>query len=288
MKKGIDVSHHQRNVDWGSVKRSGIDFAILRTGYAQTLDREFNDNVNGCKNVGMEIKGVYHFSYALCVDHAIDEAYFAVQAVEEAGLPKDTIIFYDIEGYSVDYAKKKGIHLGFTEINKFTKAFCDKIIELGYPAGVYFNMSWYRNYFDKKLLDEYEMWLADWTGKPDLDTPFHQYSDSGRVEGIDGPVDMNYFYGYGVIEEESEDKTISEIAIEVCDGKWSNGEERVSKLKAAGHNPTLIQDLVNRAYEIADEVIDGQHGNGEERKIKMAELGINYDLVQHIVNLYLE
>lgn len=34
-RRGIDVSYHQGNIDWASVKASGVEFAMLRAGYGQ-------------------------------------------------------------------------------------------------------------------------------------------------------------------------------------------------------------------------------------------------------------
>lgn len=41
-------------------------------------------------------------------------------------------------------------------------------------------------------------------------------------------------------------KSVSEIAREVIAGKWGNGAERANKLKAAGYNPTTVQNEVNK------------------------------------------
>lgn len=43
----------------------------------------------------------------------------------------------------------------------------------------------------------------------------------------------------------SEDKIINAVAHEVIIGKWGNGQERVDRLKAAGYDPTMIQNKVN-------------------------------------------
>lgn len=40
-------------------------------------------------------------------------------------------------------------------------------------------------------------------------------------------------------------KTAAQVAQEVIDGKWGNGEERVSKLKKAGYDPDAVQAKVN-------------------------------------------
>ena len=73
----------------------GIKFAILREGYAQTVDAKFRQYVEGCRKNGIEIKGVYHFSYAINAEQAAQEAAFCIKQMEQAGLGKDVIVFYD-------------------------------------------------------------------------------------------------------------------------------------------------------------------------------------------------
>ena len=69
-------------------------------------------------------------------------------------------------------------------------------------------------------------------------------------------------------------KTIEEIAKEVLEGKWSNGDKRKSKLEKAGYNYSEVQSKVNDLIleHIAKEVIAGKWGNGSERikKLKLA------------------
>ena len=84
-------------------------------------------------------------------------------------------------------------------------------------------------------------------------------------------------------------KTNDEIAREVMEGKWGNGDERKKGLKDAGYNPTTIQKLVNELTkehnrEIAFEVIAGQWGNGEERKKRLKDAGYNPTTIQKLVN----
>lgn len=43
----------------------------------------------------------------------------------------------------------------------------------------------------------------------------------------------------------TQDKIINAVAHEVIIGKWGNGQERINRLKAAGYNPTIIQNKVN-------------------------------------------
>lgn len=286
MKLGIDVSYHQGNIDWQKVAMDNIEFAILRLGYHETKDEKFLDYVKGCKENGIEIKGVYLFSYALNEKDAEDEANFAVNLVKEAGLPESTLIFFDLEYDSIRYAKRKGVHIGKEECMSFTKVFCDRVIELGHPAGVYFNLHYYKSYYTPELLSDYEMWLADWTGEPDLDVRYHQFSETGSVAGIQTNVDMNRFYGEDIIieppveEMSDEDKLIKEI----LEGEWGNGTDRKKRLVRAGHHYGTIQGKINTLTQVAENVIKGKYGNGDERKENLKEAGYNYELVQLIVN----
>lgn len=82
--KGMDISYWQGNVDFARVAADGIKFAILREGYAQTVDAKFRQYVEGCRKNGIEIKGVYHFSYAINAEQAAAGGGILHQA-DEAG-----------------------------------------------------------------------------------------------------------------------------------------------------------------------------------------------------------
>ena len=57
MKKGIDISYWQGNIDFSKVAKN-VDFVILREGYRKTVDPKFMEYVNGCKKNGIPINGV--------------------------------------------------------------------------------------------------------------------------------------------------------------------------------------------------------------------------------------
>lgn len=89
-------------------------------------------------------------------------------------------------------------------------------------------------------------WLADYTGSPDYDCAFHQYTSSGTVSGIDGKVDMDYYYGEETKENQGEKKSVTEVAKEVLAGDWGNGDDRKNRLAAAGYDYATVQAEVNR------------------------------------------
>lgn len=114
-KRGIDISTWQGNIDAGKVKNSGIEFVILREGYRQTADSRFFENARKCKEVGLTVMGVYHFSYALNAEQAKQEAQSCIANLQKAGLGKDTIVFFDFEYDTVTKAAASGVTLGRAE-----------------------------------------------------------------------------------------------------------------------------------------------------------------------------
>lgn len=195
--KGIDISTYQKNVDFNKVKNDGISFVILREGYGQNTDGEFFTHVKGAAAAGLAIPAVYHFCYSVTEAGAVEEAKLCLENVKKAGLGKDTIIFMDFEYDTVTKARNKGVVLGKNECIKFTRAFCDYVQNMGYRAGAYYNLDYYRNMYDSDTLNRYVKWFALYNGgaRPSYDCVYHQYSSSGSVSGIYGNVDMNIYYG---------------------------------------------------------------------------------------------
>lgn len=191
---GIDVSEWQNSIDWAAVKPQ-IDFVILREGYRKAADKYFFRNVEGCKNNQVPIHGVYHFLYALNNQDVIAEAESCLANIEKAGLPKTIYVWADFEYDTVSNAAKKGVNLGPNECNLFTQTFCDFFKKRGYNTGIYTNGDYYTNWYRQDVLSKYPIWLADYTGEPDYPCLYQQYTSSGQVTGINGNVDMNYYYG---------------------------------------------------------------------------------------------
>lgn len=93
-------------------------------------------------------------------------------------------------------------------------------------------------------------------------------------------------------------KTNAQVAQEVLQGKWGNGEERKQRLAAAGYDYNAVQAIVNGGYApaaparktddtIAREVIAGSWGNGDARRANLERAGYNYANVQARVNAIL-
>lgn len=220
MKKGIDVSHHQGVIDFEEVKKAGLDFVIIREGYGAKTDNFFFQNVEGFKKAGIPILGVYHFAYPLTIPQdAVREAEFCLSNVKKAGLPANTICFYDFEYDTVKKANALGHFFGTKECIKSTESFCQRIYDGGYTPGFYTNLDYWKHYYKKEKPNKaIIMWLADYNGKPDVPCPFQQYTNSGVVPGIKGPVDHDYFFEEEFKMNDFSRKKVVEL-VESWDGK---------------------------------------------------------------------
>lgn len=250
MIKGIDVSKHQGKIDWKKVKASGVQFVILRAGYGQNnIDDRFKENIKNALAVGLKV-GVYWFSYAYTTGMAKKEAEYCLKAVKgyDIALP----IFFDWEYDSMEYAKKHGANCTKDLITSMSLAFCQAVKKAGYIAGYYENPDYLKNHIYQDKLKGFDFWLAHYTKTKSMTCDIWQYSDSGKVEGISGNVDMNYCYkdytgkSGSNVSKTTTKKSNEEIAAEVLAGKWGNGTERRTKLEKAGYNYSKIQAIVNK------------------------------------------
>ena len=188
--KGIDVSKWNGNINWDKVKSVGINFAIIRECYGKRdprqVDKKFKDNINGAKSVGIHTS-VYHYSYADSVEDAINEARFCLENIE--GMKLEYPVIIDVED-------KEQLKLNNRQRTDIVKAFCSEIEKHGYYAMFYCNLNWLNNYLYKdELLPKYDLWLAQWgVDAPSVSCGIWQYLSAGKIDGIDGNVDLNISY----------------------------------------------------------------------------------------------
>lgn len=201
--KGIDVSSWQGTVSWSSVKASGIDFAMIRTGYgsenwAKQTDSCFAANYDGATKAGLKV-GVYHYSYATTVDMAVKEANMCLSILN--GRKLDYPVAYDVEDNSQ-------FNLPNDLLTDMIVAFCNTIQKAGYKPAIYMNPYMYYSKLTSSKLDPYDKWIAHWfVNTPNFDKPFTmwQFSDNGTVPGTTGAVDLDYSY---------RDYSVSDLAVQ--------------------------------------------------------------------------
>ena len=77
------------------------------------------------------------------------------------------------------------------------KTFCDRIKASGYTPMIYASTSWLNNQLNMSALSNYLVWVAQYYYKVTYEGAYScwQYTSSGKVNGISGNVDMDYWYG---------------------------------------------------------------------------------------------
>ena len=194
---GVDVSTYQGTVDWAAVKDAGVDYVIVRAAYRGyetgkiVPDDLYEQNIRGAVDAGLHV-GVYLYSQALSEDEAREEADYLLGLIE--GLPVDYPVVYDQEEYTADLARTDGLTGEQATLNAL--AFCERVYDAGYIPMIYTNNDWAQNMYDMERLDHYPIWYADYTAAPSLTGGFAmwQYTDSGQVPGVTGPVDLNLLF----------------------------------------------------------------------------------------------
>ncbi len=240
---GVDLSTHNKNVDYKELKKNGVEFAFIRTGYGKDenqKDAMFETHYKGCKDAGIKV-GAYLYSYCTSIENAEKEAYNCLSHIR--GKQFDLPIFYDLE-------EQRTANLGIDAVTQIALIFCRKIRDAGFMSGVYANLNWFRNYIrpDAIKLEKFYIWLAQWGKEITANFPVDIWQFTNNLDNlkIDGDFLISQdFINY--ISVETYNKSIKELAVEVILGKYGNGEERKKNL---GSKYNDVQDLVNKIYKI--------------------------------------
>lgn len=143
-------------------------------------------------------------------------------------------MFLDLEDETIQ-------EIGRENLTDQAKQFCEIIKNSGYIAGIYANKYWFEHLLDIKQLLNYKIWLAEWNKKGNYSVTFKvdiwQYGQT-EIKGINGQVDINeIYYGTNTIFID-----IEQIAKDVINGNYGNGQERKEKL---GNLYEQVQHKVN-------------------------------------------
>ncbi len=226
---GVDVSKYQKEIDWGQVATSGVNFAIIRAGsggnYYDQDDPYMMRNIEYCEKYNIPY-ALYLYSYArndslswskdnpVVAGGAVDEANHMLRLLndlKQKGYKPNlsTQIFIDMEDGNV-------VDSGKDNLTKAADTFCNIMNQNGYTCGVYSNTNWLNNNLDSKYLaSKYPIWYS-WYFKgenpsfgdgismiPQAEAKYPgfkywQFASDGKVNGIVGNVDVNI--GFDIFE----------------------------------------------------------------------------------------
>ena len=234
MLRGLDCSKWQGDINWSSVAKNQ-DFAIIRSSYGTGYtDEKFARNRDGARKEGI-LHGYYHYSYP---NHNSPEAeadwFLSVVSPLRAG-----------ESLYLDFEEN------YPNPVEWSERFLDRISESleGYKALIYLNKHTVNSYDWSRIANKsHGLWLAYWDYDPNgsFEVPYwnvvamRQYSNQGQVNGINGRVDLNVFYGeedqflaYGV--------QLGEIPCEKL--KLENTALKVENRRLLEENKDLVEQL---------------------------------------------
>ncbi len=192
--KGIDVSSHQGNIDWNLVAQDGVEFAIIRVGYRGygsegrlVVDEKFEDNIKGAKAAGIKV-GVYFFSQAINETELLEEANLVLEQIAPYSI--ECPVVYDVEKTS---AAGRMNAISVEDRTHLTQLFCQTIENSGYKPMIYHNTEMGALLINIAELENYDKWYASYSDQ--MFYPYEykiwQYSDKGKIQGINTDVDLN-------------------------------------------------------------------------------------------------
>ena len=186
----LDVSRWQGSIDWDKVKASGkIDGVMLRVlgskGGKPYVDPAFERNYAACTARGIPVGGYYYTCAATPQQTAAELAALrAALADKNFQLP-----------IAVDAEDPKLRGLTPAKLSARVAEAAAQLEAWGLYAMVYTYTNFADTALDMAALAAYDLWIADYRGtRPTRKHGMWQYTNSGKVPGISGPVDLSVAY----------------------------------------------------------------------------------------------
>jgi lysozyme len=236
---GIDVSHWQGVIDWAKVAQSGVKFAFIKATefpdkrISVFIDQNLKSNIDGAVQNNI-LWGAYHF-FRTHIDPIIQARVFCETVGQFNSLPP----VLDLE-----VAGSKG-----TKLNERVQLFVKEVQRITNRRPIiYTSGGFWRSYMlynrrsDTDWAQAYPLWVAQYTSNwPTIVYPwaswnFWQYSSSGKLPGIPGSVDLNWYIGsqeelinYFINDNGSKNLPLNESYTRVENEKKSPQEVQVSQ-----------------------------------------------------------
>ncbi len=189
--EGLDVSHWQGAIDWPNVVLAGKKFAFIKASEGTKTDVKFSENWTRARDAGI-MRGAYCF-FNSAVPVETQANYFIGLLKNDLGeLPPVLDVESNQSGTSrASYTQALRLWLGLVE-----QALQRRPI-------IYTSASKWKELTDSPVwAKEYPLWVAHYTQKTAPLLPpgwdhyqFWQYTDKGRVDGIQGNADLNRYGG---------------------------------------------------------------------------------------------
>ena len=200
VRRGIDVSEFQGQIDWDKVKADGYDFVFIRACHRTFHTGSLEEDTRAVKNLkrahkaGLDV-GVYAFSQAVTTEESEEEAKLCLDIIKESGVKITLPVVFDPE-IQIEYDAR----INYISNEQFTDnavAFCKEVEKAGYTPAIYANSSTETDILDMSRLEDAEIWYADYNYTPESPYrfTFWQYTNTGWVDGIpETETDLNLWF----------------------------------------------------------------------------------------------
>lgn len=186
--EGIDVSHWEGRSDFSEVRRDGIRIVYIKASEGDRgVDPDFERNYREAQIAGLKV-GFYHYLTARTAEEGREQARHFASVIREKQYEACPVMDFESFG-SLEREQINTVALAFLrELETLTEK----------KVAVYSDASNAANIFDERLAF-YPLWIAEYdVERPEMNNDWRewagwQYTDAGRVRGIDGTVDRDYF-----------------------------------------------------------------------------------------------
>jgi len=176
---GIDLSHHQRNVDYDKlISENKPAYVYLKTSQGKSVvDDQYLSRLKKFRELGIPVGGYHFFNYNVSGKEQ------AAHYIKTADLQKGDL--YPVLDVEMKHSSSQSKQWIVREI----KTFCEVVkAEYGVEPIIYCEYDYYRKYL-KEEFSEYQYWISDFFREPRCKYVMWQY-DILHVEGV-GSIDNN-------------------------------------------------------------------------------------------------
>ncbi len=190
MRKVIDVSYWQKDIDYEAVVASGVTGVIIKISEGCAYEETFLQHLHKAQQAGLDI-GVYCYSHATTPDEARAEANEVIYLINQSGALLTLGVWFDVEDKAL---------LNCADPTAVSIAFVAACNAASIWAGIYASLSTFTDILDLYQIADYvPYWVAQYAAECDFKKYFPtktlagwQYSDSDHIGGTN--VDLNEWY----------------------------------------------------------------------------------------------
>ena len=184
--RGIDVSHHQGRIDWPRVGQSGVEFAFIKATEGRDFsDSRFPENWSGADAAGIA-RGAYHF-FTFCTSGKAQAEHFLRIVPPVAGALAPVA--------DVEFVGNCTRHPSMEAVRAELVVFLEEVERAWGAAPIIYTTPEAHRRLLGAGFERHPLWLRSVFSQPEPDAyggwSVWQFSETGAVPGIRGPVDLN-------------------------------------------------------------------------------------------------